>query len=384
MGCFYNAIGILAVFGVAALIVGGTFGIVIAYVSAVLIVITVFLMKKAEKNQKKWDEEKRIKNEQEIEKCRPYVVGSTYNDRFFVECLLSNCYDFSMPKNLERAKLIAQKYSIMYPNDIEKIFNDAKEYHKTASKSVWECIRRKQRVELVELTKYSNYVGKEKRIAMLTDEMNKYLDAAKSAKQAANAMENSVYHEKERNWAVEGGIASGIAGGAAGAAAAMNAQAENEAIRARNQTNLRYAAMQSMFMHDKQYKWERKADEIKKEIETTKNKLIQTPSPESVMSQIQIKRIKTEISHSGYVIINILLTQNYNMHIFDDVPAYADGYIVAHVWNNEKKIGSAKLVLPLDGTSEECEIKGICIADCPQGADVKLSIAPGNLWLMEK
>ncbi len=392
MGCFEMIIWCLAfVFGVALIIAaimgikyGQAYGFILA--AAIIISIVIFVMIKRKRNaeEKAREEENKKALAIEHDKCRPTIVGSTLNDRFFVECLLTNCYDFSLQKNVERAKLIAQKYNLSYPNGIPNLFEQAKNYHKTASKSVWECIRRKQRVELVELTKYSNYVGKEKRIAMLTDEMNKYLDAANAAKQAAYAMENSVYQEKEHSWGIAGGIASGIAGAGAGYAAAAQTQAENESIRARNQANLRYAAMQSMSMYDKAGKWSTEADRLKEMIEVTKNKLIQMPSPESVMSQIQIKRIKTEISHSGYVIINILLTQKDKIHIFDDVPAYADGYVVAHVWNNEKKIGSAKLVLPLDGTSEECEIKGICIADCPQGADIKLSIAPGNLWLMEK
>ncbi len=61
-------------------------------------------------------------------------------------------------------------------------------------------------------------------------------------KTLGNAIGSSAYVEKERNWAVEGGIAQGIGGVAAGVSAAVDAMQENERIRARNEANKQWAA----------------------------------------------------------------------------------------------------------------------------------------------
>lgn len=85
--------------------------------------------------------------------------------------------------------------------------------------------------------KYEGLIGREKRIAMLTAEREALLQKADTLKNGAKAV-MSASQQKEKDWAVHGGIANGIAGPAAGVATAINIQAQNAQIRAQNKANL--------------------------------------------------------------------------------------------------------------------------------------------------
>ncbi len=338
-------------------------------------------------SRKKWkieDEAKQRELEMEHDRCRPTVVGSTINDRFFVECLLTNCYDFSQQKNIERAKIIAQKYRLSYPDGVENLFNKAKENHKIASNSVWKCVRRKERLESAELTRYSNLVGKEKRIAMLTDEMNKLKKEKEHVSNVSRGIMNSSYQESEVDWATLGGIATGIAGAGAGIAVALNAQSENAAIKSRNQARAISTAMLSLQLDELKWKIQEKIDNIINQINETNNKLVQMEPPEKIMQGLSFSWKRSHISYSGAVTISVEIRQEEKMFMYGDVPAYVDGYIVATVFKDRKKIGGTKIVLPLDGTKEGVYAKGICFTDCKVGDEIEIYFEPGNLWLMEK
>ena len=49
------------------------------------------------------------------------AIGGTELDRFYIECVLARCTDFTLPKNKEKAILLAQKYGIAYPDGIEAL-----------------------------------------------------------------------------------------------------------------------------------------------------------------------------------------------------------------------------------------------------------------------
>ena len=46
-------------------------------------------------------------------------IGETVMDCFFVECVLSSCNDFTKRKNVDKAKLIADKYGLSYSGNFK-------------------------------------------------------------------------------------------------------------------------------------------------------------------------------------------------------------------------------------------------------------------------
>ena len=71
--------------------------------------------------------------------------------------------------------------------------------------------REEERAEQKTLVKYEGMTGREKRIAMLTAERAALLQTADTLKSGAKAVVNAS-QQKEKDWAIHGGIANGIAG----------------------------------------------------------------------------------------------------------------------------------------------------------------------------
>ena len=68
----------------------------------------------------------------------PNVIGGTSLDRFFVECVLSNCNDFTQEKNIAKAKLLAEKYNLNYSSGIENLYKEAFSAHEKVSGKILE------------------------------------------------------------------------------------------------------------------------------------------------------------------------------------------------------------------------------------------------------
>ncbi|MBQ1252256.1 MAG: hypothetical protein IIY02_05000, partial [Firmicutes bacterium] len=96
-----------------------------------------------------------------------------------------------------------------------------------------ERIRKEEQIEYENLIQYSDFSGRDKRIAMLSDIANKLMEeAAKADKLSTTVM--SIGQEKERDWATWGGIANGLGGVGAGVSTAIDIQNKNMQIRANN------------------------------------------------------------------------------------------------------------------------------------------------------
>lgn len=102
--------------------------------------------------------------------------------------------------------------------------------------------RKDKAVEIDWAKKKAEAVGLDKIIICEQQESYNHSQGIAAMKTLGNAIGSSAYVEKERNWAVEGGIAQGIGGVAAGVSAAVDAMQENERIRARNEANKQWAA----------------------------------------------------------------------------------------------------------------------------------------------
>jgi|GEM_PF-961268 len=316
------------------------------------------------------------------------VIGATMLDRFFVECVLAEADDFSKPKNRQRAQLLADKYNLKYPNGIEELYKQGLNGHKVVSQRFilnrLEEKRAEERKEFERLNKYSNLTGKAKRIAMLSDQVAELRESANRQEQIASRYMRSG-QEKERNWAIWGGIADGIAGPGAGAATAVDIQMQNMQIRAENEERRQAALPAYRFMTDSASKDRRNADKIKKEIENFKLKLVGEESSAELMKKISFKNTDVLVSETGAAMVCTSASLDPEFRIFDDVPAVVDGTIIAKIYDGDQLCGTAQMVLPMYGLGRNITLKGICIECCCEpGKSYTAEFSAKNLWAMEE
>ena len=160
---------------------------------------------------------------------------------FYKECLRQNIKDLSTPANIAKVELIAKQFGLSKRN-VQELFATGKamcqQQEDNEEQERLKQIRDDEEYTYRKLTKYSNLFGREKRIAMLTDKRNEWLQSSKSARLVQKALVNASI-QKEHDWATHGGLAAGVAGGAAGVAVAMDVQRKNAAIREQNAANLK-------------------------------------------------------------------------------------------------------------------------------------------------
>lgn len=316
---------------------------------------------------------------------------------FYDECVKNNIYNCNLEKGKQKADLIARKHGITY-TDIGTLFNEAKQCWQEKNKIVEESERQKELAELKEkereqyntLNEFSSYRGREKRIAMLTKD---YDDTVKNLRVLNDAISMTLLPpmEKGSDWAVLGGIANGLAGTGAGIATALNAQMENARIEARNNTFLRETAdirgRMVVAGAEKRDALEARRLELDATISATKIKLIGKDTPNACLSALQFDGTNLAVSKTGTCIVNtnVKLKQS-EYYIFDDVKATIDGTIQAEIYDGNSKIGTANLVLPLNGVPDDnmVAVKGMCLFCGQPGKHYSVKFNAENLWAIEQ
>lgn len=333
------------------------------------------------------DNKKNAATKKEAAQKQAEVIGATMLDRFFVECVLSEVDDFSKAKNKQRAQLLADKYNLKYPNGIEELFRQGLNGHKVVSQRFvlnhLEEKRAEEQQEFERLNKYADFTGKAKRIAMLSDRAAELRKKAKSQDQYADMLMRSG-QQKERDWATWGGIADGIAGFGAGVSTAVDIQMQNMQIRAENEKRRQAALPGYMFMTNSAQGNRRNADEIMKEIENFKLKLVSDESAAELMKQISFSNTDVLVSETGAAMVCTSATLDPKFKIFDDVPAVVDGTIIAKIYDGDQLCGTAQLVLPMYGLGQNIPLNGICIDCCKPGKNYVAKFTAKKLWAMEK
>ena len=243
--------------------------------------------------------------------------------------------------------------------------------------------RAEERQEFERLNKYSDLEGKAKRIAMLTDRAVELRKEAKSQDQYADMLMRSG-QQKERDWATWGGIADGIAGFGAGVSTAVDIQMQNMQIRAENEKRRQAALPGYMFMTNSAQGNRRNADEIMKEIENFKLKLVSDEPAAELMKKISFSNTDVLVSETGAAMVCTSATLDPKFKIFDDVPAVVDGTIIAKIYDGDQLCGTAQLVLPMYGLGQNIPLNGICIDCCKPGKNYTAKFTAKNLWAMEK
>ena len=314
------------------------------------------------------------------------IIGATMLDRFFVECVLAEANDFTKPKNKQKAQLLADKYNLTYPNGIEALYEQAFNAHKAVSQRFvlnrLEEKRAEERKEFERLNKYSDLTGKAKRIAMLTDRAAELRAEAKIQDQYAQMLMRSG-QQKERDWALWGGVADGIAGFGAGVSTAIDLQMQNIQIRAENEKRRQAALPGYMFMTSNAQGNRSNADAIMKEIENFKLKLVSEDSSAELMKKISFSHTDVLVSETGAAMVCTCASVDPNFKIFEDVPAIVDGTIIAKIYDGDQLCGTAQLVLPVYGLGQNIPLNGICIDCCKPGKTYTAKFSAKNLWAME-
>lgn len=315
------------------------------------------------------------------------VMAVTMLDRFFVECVLAEADDFSKPKNIQKAQLLADKYNLKYPNGIEELYQQGLNGHKVIRQQLelnrLEEMRTNEQQEFERLNKYSNLIGKSKRIAILLDRAAELREKAKSQDLYAEMLWRSG-QQKERDWATWGGVANGIAGFGAGVSTAVDIQIQNMQIRAENEKRRQAALPGYMFFTDSAQGNLRNADKIMEEIENFKLKLISDEPADELMKKISFSNTDVLVSETGAAMVCTSATLDPNFKIFDDVPAVVDGTIIAKIYDGDQLCGTARLVLPIYGLGQNIPLNGICIDCCKPGKSYTTKFDAENLWAMEK
>lgn len=316
-----------------------------------------------------------------------YTIGETNLDKFFVECVLSGCNVFTTEKNVARAKLLADKYKLLYPKGVEELYERGKKGHARVSQIIVDDKRAQKRAferkEYARLNKYAEQYGKDKKIAMLTDRKNELLQNAYKLDQDASLMLKST-QQREKDWAFWGGIASGIAGDGAGVATALDMQAQNAQIRAQNEENMRAAIPAYMAISKSASENRSNAEVIQKQIDLMQEKLIADISADDVLQKLEVVNATIDVSETGAFRVTATIKAKENLRIYGDVNAVADGTLIAHVSDETGEIGTAKMVFPVDGLYDKIGVEGMGLTGAQIGKKYDVKFTAHNLWLMEK
>ena len=305
---------------------------------------------------------------------------------FYEECVRNGVTQCVTEREIQKATLIAQKRNLKF-SDITALYIDAKvavDKRKQNDKNAkLNEKKKKERAECARLERFSTFKGRDKRIAMLSEEREEELKSAKTLRDGAMAVMNAT-QQKEHDWAVHGGIASGIAGPAAGVATAMDIQAKNAQIRAQNEANRKAFAPIMMTSYEGAAQHDRRAAALLEEIESAKTKLVSNDDAKTCLSKLSFFGTMVLVSETGTctVTTNVKLAEPF--FIFGDVEAVVDGTVIAKIYDGDTMVGVASLVLPTYGVKSGTKLKGMCLYCGTPGKKYTVEFAAANLWAMER
>lgn len=316
---------------------------------------------------------------------------------FYKECKKNKIYNIDTEINKQRAIAIANNLGIKY-GDITDYFNacksliesETKKQQEEYQKYKMESLKEKENDFLFQSTRFAEFVGRDKRIAMLLDNRAKIEEKLNKAISHQNALYDGYKftQTKEKDWAIAGGIASGLAGPAAGIATAMDIQAQNAQIRERNAQNRAMYDAATLGakgkVGDEIIAIHKELEEFDKNFEKEKIKLVSETPKEKVFEKLSFDKTEVSISETGAFKIKTFVS-GCKSTIFDKLPAVVDGTIVATLYQNNIKVGDALLVLPEKGISTRArKTEGICICNADKNIPYEIKFAPYHLWEIEE
>ena len=243
--------------------------------------------------------------------------------------------------------------------------------------------------------------GIQKRITILKDTQEKIskriselIDSQLAMQQVGSLLNQSVYQERKKDWAVLGGMAEGIGGPIAGIGTALNAMQENEQIESRNQVRREAAAKTVSSIYSSSYSLSGSIESLEESLkpiysqlsEATQKVVISTVSKDDLFAALDIKLTAKKASNEKSVIIEGSITNHFVPDVPEGVVFATDGALDVHVYYNDRFIDSIPLTLPLLGIAckEGCE-KVITYSDryVENQGNYSVEVSPRNLWLVE-
>ena len=217
---------------------------------------------------------------------------------------------------------------------------------------------------------------------MLTDERNEALKIVKALNEGTAAQIEALMQD-EHDWALFGGIASGIAGGAAGVATAMDMQAKNAQIRAQNEaTRQKYLPLKE-YRYKQSIPYKKKADELGEEIEKTKTKFVQEDDGK-LFSKLKIAKVDVKQSSTGTCTVTAHMSADGRSIKAFGEPAVIDGSLNADIYDGDKLIGTASLLLPKNGVKGTIDAIGMCLFCKKAENGLSAQLSSRELWTIEK
>lgn len=218
--------------------------------------------------------------------------------------------------------------------------------------------------------------GLYKYIEVERDEDNEYKEGVAAMRRLGHMLQQSVYQEKESDWATWGGMAAGIAGPAAGVATATQIMLDNEKIRAANEARRQWGAQQNKHMQDLANQAERRSPGVSS-MSKIKEKYVADMSwnPDTLFAKLTINGIQTEIDPKTHAVD---VKANWKQ---DDRTICIDGALRAKLYTRWNKCaGCAYLILPKTGTATfKGSLSGIC-AQPRRSSSYTVKVEPVNLW----
>lgn len=313
--------------------------------------------------------------------------GGTNLDRFYIECILANCYDFSSERTCEKAKLFAENYKLKYPNGIQDLFSKAETKHiEIRNALLQEEAEKAEQAEQEEynlFNRYSDLYGKDKKRAMLNDKISELKDKKETSDYVSNLLMRSSM-QQGYNWATYGGIANGLGGFGAGVATALEIQQENAMIEVQNAKRRQEIMPAYTEMLLQSCRVGGSISDLEKAIETHNLKLMGKETTQEVFKMLNITCDNVSISKSGTFKMSATVKANGKLFIYGDTPAVADGTIVAHLHQNGVEVGHANLVLPIDGVTTTAQTVGMGFSSAKQNVNTTITFTAKNLWLIER
>lgn len=332
------------------------------------------------------------KNLEKKEKLKTQYLKSKF--QFYYACVKNGVTSLDKEKDIKRAELIAKDYPVAYGLDIKEFFEECKalvenaenlKKENTANQEL-QALRNKEQAEYNSRMRYANCKGNEKTILNLTQELDQLINGYRQDSSFGKRASEHLL-EREKDWAVRGGMASAIAGPVAGLAVAIDTQEKNAAIRERNNAKSAAITQMQMFSNSRAREKEELIKKTRERIATEKLKLTQELSDEIAREYLDITVDQVEFSKTGAFRINAIAKMIKPLIIFEDVHARIDGSLTCVLSQEGKIVGEAKMVLPLYGLSPEkvsqIKLTGICLSGVSEDKPYSAEFVFDNIWGIE-
>ena len=130
--------------------------------------------------------------------------------------------------------------------------------------------------------------------------------------------------------------------------------------------------------------YRKKAKELEAEIETAKTKLVADLDVNTCFEYLIFYDQTVKVSQTGTCTVTARAKLKAPLKIFEDVNAVVDGTILAKIYEGDKLIETATMVISVHGIASGAYLKGMCLFCCEPNKQYTVEFAPGNLWAMEE